>query len=83
MLGLPDSAPVDLKVKFPDAHPDAVDLLSKMLTLDPKNRISVEQALEHPYLSSLHDAALEPVAEGQVELTSIERVRLLAGCCCR
>ncbi|CAN0478676.1 unnamed protein product, partial [Ectocarpus sp. 12 AP-2014] len=67
MLGLPDTSPVNLGIKFPDANADAVDLLSKMLILDPNRRISVEQALEHPYLSSLHDAALEPLAESHVD----------------
>lgn len=76
MLGLPDTAPVNLKVKFPDANADAVDLLSKMLILDPNRRISVEQALEHPYLASLHDVALEPLAESHVDWKCIEAVSL-------
>lgn len=74
MLGLPETPPVNLGMKFPDATPDAVDLLSKMLVLDPHKRISVEQALEHPYLASLHDEELEPIAESHVNLKSIERV---------
>eukprot|EP00903_Cladosiphon_okamuranus_P012703 g11877.t1 len=76
MLGLPETAPVNLKVKFPDANADAVDLLSKMLILDPNKRISVEQALEHPYLASLHDVALEPLAEKHVDWQCIEAVEL-------
>lgn len=45
---------------FPQANPDALDLLDKMLTFDPSSRISVEQALEHPYLHIWHDASDEP-----------------------
>lgn len=45
---------------FPNANPDALDLLDKMLTFDPSSRISVEQALEHPYLHIWHDASDEP-----------------------
>lgn len=45
---------------FPDANPDALDLLDKMLAFDPSQRISVEQALEHPYLHIWHDASDEP-----------------------
>ncbi|XP_028786862.1 cyclin-dependent kinase D-3-like [Neltuma alba] len=37
---------------FPMASDDALDLLSKMFTFDPKARISAVQALEHRYFSS-------------------------------
>lgn len=40
--------------------PQAVDLIDRMLVFDPTKRITVEQALEHPYLSSLHDISDEP-----------------------
>lgn len=36
---------------FPMASDDALDLLSKMFAYDPKARISVQQALEHRYLT--------------------------------
>lgn len=45
---------------FPNANPDALDLLDLMLTFDPSSRISVETALEHPYLHIWHDASDEP-----------------------
>ncbi|KAJ6597316.1 CMGC/MAPK protein kinase [Mycena sp. CBHHK59/15] len=40
---------------FPHASADAIDFLTKTLTFDPKMRLTVEQALEHPYLSEYHD----------------------------
>uniref|UniRef100_A0A0A9Z9Z1 Mitogen-activated protein kinase FUS3 n=1 Tax=Lygus hesperus TaxID=30085 RepID=A0A0A9Z9Z1_LYGHE len=43
-------------------NPLAVDLLEKMLVFDPNKRISVDEALEHPYLASLHDPKIEIVA---------------------
>ena len=45
---------------FPNANPDALDLLERMLAFDPAQRISVEEALEHRYLHIWHDASDEP-----------------------
>ena len=36
---------------FPDAPPHAVDLLSKLLALDPNQRILAREALSHPFLA--------------------------------
>ncbi|KDQ58772.1 hypothetical protein JAAARDRAFT_57650 [Jaapia argillacea MUCL 33604] len=47
---------------FPNANPLAVDFLNKTLTFDPKKRITVEDALAHPYLEAYHDPDDEPVA---------------------
>ncbi|TFY57897.1 hypothetical protein EVG20_g8365 [Dentipellis fragilis] len=47
---------------FPNANPLALDFLTKTLTFDPKKRITVEQALAHPYLEAYHDPEDEPVA---------------------
>ncbi len=38
----------------------AVDLLSKLLTFDPDHRLTVNQALEHPFLTAYHDLDDEP-----------------------
>ncbi|KAF5549532.1 mitogen-activated kinase [Fusarium mexicanum] len=37
----------------------AIDLLRKMLTLDPSKRITAEEALKHPYLGLYYDPADE------------------------
>lgn len=44
---------------FPNADPKALDLLDKMLTFNPHNRITVEDALAHPYLEQYYDPADE------------------------
>ena len=41
----------------------AIDLLEKMLTFDPQKRISVEDALAHPYLANLYLPDDEPTGE--------------------
>ncbi|KAF8085836.1 hypothetical protein N665_0645s0014 [Sinapis alba] len=48
-------------VKFPNVPYPALDLIMKMLKFDPRQRISVEDALEHPYLREVHDIHDEPV----------------------
>jgi len=45
---------------FSNASEDAVDFLTKTLTFDPKKRITVDEALEHPYLAAYHDPEDEP-----------------------
>ncbi|KAK9858928.1 hypothetical protein MYU51_015763 [Penicillium brevicompactum] len=57
---LPFMPKVPFKTLFPQANPDALDLLDRMLAFDPSSRISVEEALEHPYLHIWHDASDEP-----------------------
>ncbi|GAA5871108.1 hypothetical protein JCM3774_005110 [Rhodotorula dairenensis] len=47
---------------YPNASPEAVDFLRCTLAFDPLKRITVEQALEHPYMSNYHDPTDEPVA---------------------
>ncbi|GLC63120.1 Mitogen-activated protein kinase 4b [Pleodorina starrii] len=58
---LPRSERVDFAQLWPQANKPALDLIDKMLVFDPTKRISVEDALAHPYLASLHDEADEPV----------------------
>lgn len=60
---LPKKEPVPLDKLYPKdkLHPDALDLLGKMLKLDPKERISVGEALAHKYLEKYHDVDDEPL----------------------
>jgi len=46
---------------YPKATEGAVDLMEQMLKFNPKDRISVEDALKHPYLAQHHNPDNEPV----------------------
>ncbi|CAG8486141.1 8121_t:CDS:10 [Diversispora eburnea] len=60
---LPPREKVPFSQKFPNAEPEALDLLEKMLVFDPKKRITAEEALAHKYLEPYHDETDEPVAD--------------------
>eukprot|EP01006_Ploeotia_vitrea_P043137 TRINITY_DN66693_c3_g1_i1.p1 TRINITY_DN66693_c3_g1~~TRINITY_DN66693_c3_g1_i1.p1 ORF type:complete len:416 (-),score=45.55 TRINITY_DN66693_c3_g1_i1:1540-2787(-) len=53
----------DLHKIYSKATTDAVDLLDKMLQFNPHKRISVVDALSHPYFAQMHDEEDEPAAE--------------------
>ena len=58
---LPSRKPVELSVLFPNATSIALELLDQLLQLDPKKRVSPEEALAHKYLSRYHDLKDEPI----------------------
>ncbi|CAK9141939.1 unnamed protein product [Ilex paraguariensis] len=58
---LPQYPKQQFSAKFRNMSPLAVDLLEKMLVFDPNKRITVDEALCHPYLSSLHTINDEPI----------------------
>ncbi|PKA60429.1 Mitogen-activated protein kinase 2 [Apostasia shenzhenica] len=58
---LPQYPKLPFSLRFPNMSPGAVDLLERMLIFDPSKRISVDEAICHPYLASLHDINDEPI----------------------
>lgn len=59
---LPFKKRIPFSQLFPNANPLALDLLERMLAFNPAKRITVEEALKHPYLEPYHDPEDEPIA---------------------
>ncbi|KAI8149458.1 MAP kinase [Fennellomyces sp. T-0311] len=77
---LPWMPKVPFEQLYPQATSFAIDLLSKLLEFDPAKRITVEEALAHPYLRNFHSMEDEPVHDGTCDfsfeaLDSIEDIR--------
>lgn len=60
---LPFKKKIPLESMFPKTSELALDLLDCLLTFNPAKRITVEEALRHPYLEPYHDPEDEPTAE--------------------
>ncbi|KAE8727119.1 Mitogen-activated protein kinase 4 [Hibiscus syriacus] len=71
---LPHSRGIHLSHLYPQADPLAIDLLQRMLVFDPSKRISVTEALLHPYMSGLYDPRRDPPAHVPIDLNVDENV---------
>ena len=65
---LPFSRGTHLSNLYPQANPLAIDLLQRMLVFDPTKRISVTDALSHPYMAGLFDSGSNPPAHVPISL---------------
>jgi mitogen-activated protein kinase 15 len=63
---LPPIEKPDLTALFPSAPHDALDLMEKLMMIDPSKRLTVQEALEHPYLTQFHNEANEPVCKKKI-----------------
>lgn len=50
----------------------AIDLLEKMLDIDPKKRITAADALAHPYVSTYSDSNDEPECKKQIDWSLLD-----------
>ena len=67
-----------LRKFFPDCSRSALDLISRMLVFNPDDRITVDEALNHPYLAQLHNQCDEPESKSRFNF-DFERPYLEAG----
>lgn len=58
---------LNLKKKFPGSNEAALDLLEKMIIFNPNKRITVQQALEHPFFKDVRDKEKEIEADFNLE----------------
>ena len=49
-----------LEEVIPNAPPDGIDLLKKLLQFNPDKRLTAEQALKHPFVARFHNPDEEP-----------------------
>ena len=63
MRQLPSNRGKDFTELFRGANEHAIDLIKKMLTFDPARRITIDQALAHPYMERLHFEDDEPIGQ--------------------
>ncbi|TXG59709.1 hypothetical protein EZV62_014282 [Acer yangbiense] len=71
---LPYSRGTHFSHVYPHADPLAIDLLQRMLVFEPSKRITVTEALQHPYMSGLYDPRCNPPAQVPIDLEIDENV---------
>lgn len=64
----PPSRSHSLFALCPGASSHAVDLLQKLLHLNPNKRITAEEALAHPYVAQFHNVDEEPKCNRIIQL---------------
>jgi serine/threonine protein kinase len=64
---LPKKNPTKVSTFIHYENPVALDLIDKLLAIDPKKRYTVDQALDHPYFSSIRDESEETSFIGKID----------------
>ena len=68
LKSLPTCVGIDFQAKFPNASPDAVNLLKKMLEFNPHNRPTVAACFDHPFFASVRKPILEISAPSHITM---------------
>jgi len=65
---IPPSSNKSLSSVLPNASPEAIDLLRRLLQFNPVKRISAQAALQHPYVLQFHDSNSEPACDREITI---------------
>ncbi|RLN54995.1 hypothetical protein BBP00_00008683 [Phytophthora kernoviae] len=73
LRSLPPRPKRNLQEMYPGAEPEAIDLLTYMLKMNPRKRATLDEALSHKYLASIRSLEEEIVAPGTIRLEFDEK----------
>lgn len=60
LAGMPQKPKVPWSTLFPEASEKALDLMDRMLQFHPAKRITVDDAMAHPYFDSVRSQYVDP-----------------------
>lgn len=59
---------IDFQKKYPGASPEAIDLINRMLQFNPYFRITIDEALAHPFFTKVKKPHKEVTSEIKISL---------------
>lgn len=59
---------VNFEEIYPGSSAEALDFLQKTIVFNPKKRLTIEEALHHPYLSKVREAKREVLSSGAINM---------------
>jgi mitogen-activated protein kinase 15 len=65
---LPPSRTKGFHEMFPSASDEALDMLRRLLQFNPTKRLTIDQALRHPYVAQFHNPDDEPVCQRAIRI---------------
>ena len=68
LKSFPETKKTDIKDLYKGSSAEAIDFISKLVVFNPKKRMTVDQALSHPYLGKVRDKKKEKLAAEAIEL---------------